>query len=121
VMDPITGQGIGNAMQDAEALSEAVAIGLDTGGNLNAELARFGRKRDAARMPMYDMTTDLTSFRASRRAEILFAAISQNAELAERFFGVLTGAISPKEFFSPVRLGKAIGVASMLRLLRTRT
>jgi 2-polyprenyl-6-methoxyphenol hydroxylase-like FAD-dependent oxidoreductase len=121
VMDPITGQGIGNAFRDAEALSIAILEGWTEPGVLYAKLALFAQKRDVSRLPMYDMTTDLTAFRASRRSAIMFAAIEQNEQATERFLGVLTGAISPKEFFAPNALRKLLGVRTVLRLLDAGT
>src|SRR5258707_4544764 len=62
VMDPITAQGIGNALRDAETLAHAIAVGLDGGRPLDAGLSDYQRRPDAAVGPMYDFTTNLAAF-----------------------------------------------------------
>lgn len=62
VMDPITGQGIGDAFRDAELLAGAVDAGLGGGQPLEAALAGYQRQRDRAAIPIYDFTTGLASF-----------------------------------------------------------
>jgi hypothetical protein len=45
VIDPITGQGIGDAFRDAELLAGAVGAGLGGGETLEAALAGYRRQR----------------------------------------------------------------------------
>ena len=54
-MDPITGQGIADAFRDAELLADAVVAG-------ERRSAGYQARRDAAALPMYEMTLDLASF-----------------------------------------------------------
>jgi 2-polyprenyl-6-methoxyphenol hydroxylase-like FAD-dependent oxidoreductase len=93
VMDPITGQGIGDALRDAELLAEAVSAGLGGRRPLEAALAGYERARDRAVLPMYEFTGELASF-APLRAEqqALFAAGAGRQAEIDRFLGVLTGA-----------------------------
>lgn len=56
VMDPITGQGIGHALQDAEHLSEAIVAGFNGSTSLSRSLASYPRRRDTERLPMHKMT-----------------------------------------------------------------
>jgi flavin-dependent dehydrogenase len=119
VMDPITGQGIGNAMRDAEALAEAVVSG-PSGGDLTRQLKRFQKHRDRNRKQMYEMTSDISSFRTNPQGDALFETLSGNQVGIDRFLGVLTGTIAPNDFFSPVRLVTLLGFRPTMRLLRVR-
>ena len=99
VMDPITGAGIGHALCLAESLSEAVVAGLGGSASLEASLATFERSRDATQLPIHDLTLDLASFRSDT---FLFVDLQGKQEAIDRFFGVLSGAISPSASFTPV-------------------
>ena len=109
VMDPITGQGIGNAMCDAEVLAGAVVSALDGSGNPAHALRRFHKWRDRARTAMYEMTSDISSFQANPRGDALFEMLATNERGADRFLGVLTGVVRPDEFFSPVQMMTDVG------------
>src|SRR6185503_12466207 len=78
VMDPITGQGIGNALRDAAAASDAIIAGLGGARPLDVALRTYHRERDAARRPMYDLTVGLASFRPDPTGDILFPAIARD-------------------------------------------
>jgi 2-polyprenyl-6-methoxyphenol hydroxylase-like FAD-dependent oxidoreductase len=120
VMDPITGQGIGNALQDADALSAAVVAGLGGGRSPDAALAALHRERDAARRPMYDLTCRLASFAPDRSGDVLFPAIARDPEQVTRFLGVLAGAVPPSAFFSPANLRRLVGARGLARLVASR-
>ncbi|HZU15103.1 MAG TPA: FAD-dependent monooxygenase [Candidatus Dormibacteraeota bacterium] len=55
-LDPVTGQGIADVFRDAELLAEAVATGLDGGPPLTITLDGYRARRDAAALPMYELT-----------------------------------------------------------------
>jgi flavin-dependent dehydrogenase len=120
VMDPITGQGIGNALQDASSLSEAIVAGLGGRRALESAMAAHHRSRDAARRPMYDLTVDLASFRPDPTADILFPAIAADPAHAGAFLGTLTGAVPVNEFFSPGNLRRVVGTRGLARMLWRR-
>lgn len=76
VMDPITAQGIGNALREAEMLAESITAPLENGRPLRPALAAYHRRRDAALRPMYDLTADVAAFHPPSRAERhLFTAV----------------------------------------------
>ena len=54
--DPILALGIGDAFRDADLLAEAVDRGLD--GDLDAELAAYGERRDALARPGFESTIE---------------------------------------------------------------
>ena len=67
--DPITAQGITNALCEAELLAGAIVAGLDGARPLSASLAEHHRRRDAAIRPMYDFTVSLAGFATPSVAE----------------------------------------------------
>ena len=90
VMDPVTGAGIADALRDAELLPDAVAAGLDGGPPLDEALAGYQAARDAAALPMYEMTVDLASFAPPRpEQEMLLRALEGNQAEIDRFLSVL--------------------------------
>jgi 2-polyprenyl-6-methoxyphenol hydroxylase-like FAD-dependent oxidoreductase len=115
VMDPLTAQGMGHALRDAELLSEAVAAGT------GRALAAYHRERDRQARPMYDLTVDLARLAAPPAvATVLFAALADNPVECDRFFAMLGGTVPVREFFNPVRLGRLVGWRKLLPALLAR-
>jgi 2-polyprenyl-6-methoxyphenol hydroxylase-like FAD-dependent oxidoreductase len=117
VMDPITGQGIGDALRDAELLAGAVVAGLGGGQALEAAMAGYERARDRAALLMYEFTCELASFSppgASQQA--MFAALAGWQAETDRFLGVLTGAVPLADYLSPRNLLRVLGVRGMAGL-----
>jgi 2-polyprenyl-6-methoxyphenol hydroxylase-like FAD-dependent oxidoreductase len=110
VMDPMTGQGIGDALRDAELLAEAVEAGLGGRQPLAAALAGYERARDRAAMPMYEFTTELAAFGPPRpEQQGLFAALARRQADVDRF----SGAVPLADFFSPRNLLRMLGVRGL--------
>jgi len=130
LMDPITGQGISDAFRDAELLAAAVAAGLDSPASaaaaagadrLTAALAGYQRDRDRAVRPMYDFTARLARLSPPSRGETgLFQAVAADPQAAEEFIGALTGTVPLKEFMSPRRITRLVGVRGVARLMLSR-
>jgi 2-polyprenyl-6-methoxyphenol hydroxylase-like FAD-dependent oxidoreductase len=121
VMDPVTGQGIADAFRDAELLADAVVAGLDSGPPLERTLADYGRRRDAAGLPMYEMTMDLASFAPPRvEQQLLLQALEGRPAEVSRFLGVLAGAVPIPGYFSPRNMLRLLGVRGMLTAARSR-
>ncbi len=116
VMDPITGQGIGDAFRDAELLADAVADGLQGRRPLERALGRYRRARDRAALPMYRFTAEIASFSPPAGQEALFRALVGRQAEIDRFLGVLTGAVPVAEFFSPRSLIRLVGLRAFLRM-----
>ena len=120
VMDPITGQGIGHAFGDAELVTDAIAAGLG-GSAAGRSAGRLPTTRDGERMPMYLTTPSSLAFsRSPEERAILFDALAGNQADTDRFFGVITGAVSPDEYFSPRNLMRVVGLRGMARMARLR-
>jgi len=112
LMDPVTGQGIADAFRDAELLANAVAAG---------SLAAYRAARDRAALPMYELTMDVASMAPPRPEQrMLLEAIAARPDEINRFFGVLTGAVPPADYFTPRNLLRLIGVRGMVTAARSR-
>jgi 2-polyprenyl-6-methoxyphenol hydroxylase-like FAD-dependent oxidoreductase len=121
VMDPITGQGISNALADAAAASEAIVAGLGGAAPLTTVLARYHRARDAARRPMYTMTVRVAKLRPDPGSDaVLFPAIAADPVQTSRFFGVLAGTVPANEFFAPGNLRRLVGLRGLARMVLRR-
>jgi 2-polyprenyl-6-methoxyphenol hydroxylase-like FAD-dependent oxidoreductase len=121
VMDPVTGAGIADALRDAELLADAVAAGLDGGPPLDDALAGYHAARDAAALPMYEMTTDLASFAPPRpEQEMLLRALEGNRPEIDRFLSVLTGSTPAPEYFTARNMLRLIGVRGLWQAARSR-
>jgi 2-polyprenyl-6-methoxyphenol hydroxylase-like FAD-dependent oxidoreductase len=116
-MDPISAQGIGNALREADMLAEAIAAGLDGARPLDATLPDYRRRRDAALTPMYDFTTDLAAFNPPRPADqqLLASLHGRQAEI-DRFLGVFAGTTSIKQYRSPRNLLRLLGVRGLTKI-----
>jgi len=113
VMDPITGQGIGHALRDAESLSAAVIDGLGGARPLCDALAAHHAARDTRTHSMYDFTTALASFRPKPGGEMLFRSIARNQQRIDELLGVLTGAVPMAEYFAPRNLARIVDPREM--------
>ena len=121
VMDPITGQGMGNALRDAELVSHAVLAGLGGPRPLEAALSEYAARRDRETTPMFDFTVGLARLSPPTPAEdALFAAIAADPEESDLFFSVLTGVAPVSRLFAPRHLLRLVGLRGMVRLARSR-
>jgi flavin-dependent dehydrogenase len=112
-MDPVTGQGIADALRDAELLADAIVAG--------APLSEYAAARDAAVRPMYDFTAELAAFGSERPEQrLLFEAIRDRPAEVSRFLGVLAGAVPIPAYFAPRNLLRLLGPRGMLKAGRAR-
>jgi 2-polyprenyl-6-methoxyphenol hydroxylase-like FAD-dependent oxidoreductase len=101
LMDPVTGQGIADAFRDAELLTDAIAGAHEGRSTLEAALAGYQERRDAAARPMYELTTDLASFGPPDPAFLqLLQALERRPAEIDRFLGVLAGIEPLPEYFA---------------------
>lgn len=118
VMDPLTGQGIGHAFQQADWLSTALDAGFSGRSPLPVALADYERRRNQRTKPIYDFTLDLVSFSPPRPEQVaLFRSLVGKQEQIDRFFGAMTGVVPLTYFFSPGNLTKIIGPRGMARIM----
>ena len=122
VMDPVTGLGIGHGLRDAELLSHAVLKGLGGASDLPGALTRYEKQRNRETKPAFNWTLDVATLRGVNEIEEhLFRTIGADEAEASQFFGMLTGVVQMRSFFSPAHLIRLIGVKDFLRLPRTRS
>ncbi len=118
IKDPVTGLGISDAFRDAELLADALDAGFSGRAPLDAALADYERKRNAASKPFYDLTLDTARMEPLRVEQVeLLRALQRNPSAASQFFGVLTMAVQPVEFFSPQNLFRLIGARGMAKIV----
>jgi 2-polyprenyl-6-methoxyphenol hydroxylase-like FAD-dependent oxidoreductase len=107
-IDPITGQGINNALHSAEYFAEAWARTRRRASWMGA-MAGYQRRRDAATRPMYDLLGFGERMRWTAELGIdigtpLFRAIARRPEIASQYVGMYNGATSVNRFLHPLNL-----------------
>jgi 2-polyprenyl-6-methoxyphenol hydroxylase-like FAD-dependent oxidoreductase len=99
--DPITAQGITDAFHDAERCAEAIDQWLRDGKPYHDAMSAWHQERDAKAMPIYEFTAQLASLEAPPpEMQQLLGAVSGNQEAMDGFVSVVSGAVSPVDFFS---------------------
>ncbi len=113
-LDPITGQGIGNAFRDAERLSKAIIEAISGKCSYEEALSTYGHQRDEETLPMYEFTGQTAAFLPPSAEQIeLFERLAQKPDAANSFFGMLTGSVPVQEFFSRRNLLSILGVTGL--------
>lgn len=104
--DPITAQGMTDALLHAEILAEAVLTGLSGARPLDSALGDYHRRRDVGAAPMYALTRDLARL-APPLPEMaaLTTALQDSAVETRRFLGLMAGTVPIAEFFAPGNIG----------------
>jgi flavin-dependent dehydrogenase len=111
--DPITAQGMSDALLHAELLAAAIVRGLSEGESLDDALSDYGRRRDAKARPMYAMTSDLARL-APPSADMvsLLSALQDKPADVRRFLGLMAGTVAIEDFFDPASLARITGQAA---------
>jgi 2-polyprenyl-6-methoxyphenol hydroxylase-like FAD-dependent oxidoreductase len=108
--DPITAQGMTDALLHAELLAAAILEGLAGRRPLAAALTDFGRRRDALAAPMYALTNDLARLAPpSPEMADLVVALQGNKAETSRFLGVISGTVPVADYFAPDNLNRIMG------------
>jgi flavin-dependent dehydrogenase len=111
--DPFTGQGITDALSDADRVAQAIGAGLSGSTPLDQALARYELERNEAVQAMYDYTCHLAALEPpSVDEQRFFAALRSNQPETDRLFGaILAGTVPLAEFFGPESTRRIIGGA----------
>jgi 2-polyprenyl-6-methoxyphenol hydroxylase-like FAD-dependent oxidoreductase len=105
--DPITAQGITDAFLDAERCAEAIDQWQRDGKPYHDAMSAWHQERDAKAMPIYEFTAQLASLEAPPpEMQQLLGAVSGNQEAMDGFVSVVSGAVSPVDFFSEENVGR---------------
>jgi flavin-dependent dehydrogenase len=110
--DPVTAQGIRDALRFGRLLGEAVGPVLDDQPRLDAALKAWEIERDAQCLPMYQWANGLG--RADHISPIEHAAYawaSQSPERASEILDVFSRKRDADQVFTPARLLRWIGIA----------
>jgi 2-polyprenyl-6-methoxyphenol hydroxylase-like FAD-dependent oxidoreductase len=117
VKDVVTGQGISDALRQAESLAEHIVAGWGADSSLDAALRRWWQRRDRRALPMYWLSQDMG--RAGLTPAVYQAFFRQIAD-SERLRGQLQQILSQQ---LPVRrvasAGRFLTVAASLLASRT--
>ncbi len=70
---------------------------------------------------MYEFTTEIASFRPPAvEQQVLLEAIADRPSEVSRFFGVLTGSVPMREYFSSRNVFRLIGLRGMAKVMKGR-
>lgn len=108
--DPITAQGMTDALLHAELLASAIVEGMSEDGALDAALTEYGWRRDEKTRPMYGLTNDLARL-APPRPEMagLLGALVANPAGTSDFLGLMAGTVAISDFFAPANFARLTG------------
>ena len=110
--DPITAQGITDAFLDAERCTDAIDRWLGDGKPYNDVMSAWHQERDAKAMPIYEFTAQLATLEPPPpEMQQLLGAVHGNQESMDGFVSVVSGAVSPAEFFSEESVGTMLAAA----------
>jgi 2-polyprenyl-6-methoxyphenol hydroxylase-like FAD-dependent oxidoreductase len=111
--DPITAQGITDAFRDAELLAEAIDAGFSSGRRMLDTLAAYEAARNAATMPMYELTNQFAMLQPPPpQMQQLMGALQHEETQRNRYFGLLAGTVAIPDFFAPENLGQIMARAA---------
>lgn len=116
-IDPITGQGINNALHSAELFAAAWAKTRRRAAWITA-MTQYQRRRDAATRPMWELVAFSAQMQqvqelggpiqdlavALNRA--LFRAIARQPQAAAQYVGMFSGATPVRSFMNPINLSR---------------
>jgi 2-polyprenyl-6-methoxyphenol hydroxylase-like FAD-dependent oxidoreductase len=111
--DPITAQGITDAFLDAERCTEAIDAWLRDGKPYDDAMGAWHQERDAKAMPIYEFTSQLATLEPPPpELQQLLGAVAGDQESMDGFVSVVSGAVSPADFFSEENVGRIFANAS---------
>jgi flavin-dependent dehydrogenase len=103
--DPVTAQGIADALSYGEKLGAAIHGALD--GDLDAATAAYQRARDEAVAPVFDYTMRAAEMKpVAERTKVFLRKVADSPVEAAQLLGVLAGTVSPIAFFAPANIGR---------------
>ncbi|MET0494495.1 MAG: NAD(P)/FAD-dependent oxidoreductase [Actinoplanes sp.] len=111
--DFITAMGITDAFRDAELCAGALDHALSGERPYDQAMADYNSTRDAAALPMYEMTAQIAALQPPDPQMIqLVTAMQGNQEAMDAFARMNSGTTPIPEFFAPENLGKIFGAAA---------
>lgn len=112
-LHPITAQGITDAFLDAERLVEALDESFSNGVAYDDAMGRYQASRDAAAMPMYELTFGFATMEPPPpEMQELLGAVHGNQAAMDDFVSMQAGTLPIPEFFNPENVGRIMAAAS---------
>lgn len=110
--DPMTGQGISDALVSADMLARAIDLGFSGQVSLELALLEYVRERDTSTAPMYRLTAEWASLQPPPpEMQQLLNAMQGNPAAIGDFFGAVSGGIPLPQFFAPGNIQRMMGEA----------
>jgi 2-polyprenyl-6-methoxyphenol hydroxylase-like FAD-dependent oxidoreductase len=112
--DPITAQGISNALRDSVFLADALHDHLTGNRPWEEAGAEYQRRRDQAEMARYHWTAETAILDRPPAPETLalFQALASNPREVRRFFGLFAGTVGVEDFFSQESISRVLRAAA---------
>ncbi len=111
--DPITAQGITDAFLDAERCTEAIDAWLGDGKPFDDVMGAWHQERDAKAMPIYEFTAQMATLEPPPpELQQLLGAVAGSQDAMDDFVSVVSGAVSPADFFSEENVGRIFAGAA---------
>jgi 2-polyprenyl-6-methoxyphenol hydroxylase-like FAD-dependent oxidoreductase len=105
--DFITAQGISDAFRAAERCASALDAWLSGRLRFDEAMGAYQSERDASALPMYTFTQQFAAMQPpSPDMQHLMAAVHGNQEAMDDFARVVSGVVSPAEFFSESNIAR---------------
>jgi 2-polyprenyl-6-methoxyphenol hydroxylase-like FAD-dependent oxidoreductase len=102
--DPVTAQGIPDALRYGRLLGELAAAALDDTEHLDTALAAWERLRDRECLSVYQWTNRLARGTAMRPLEIeLYRRAATDPALADAVTEIFSRTVAPEDVFTPAR------------------
>src|SRR5262245_55771744 len=110
--DPITAQGISDALVDAQLLVDALDLWFAGRGTFEEQLATHEAARNERVRPMYEFTSHLATLEPPPpEMHALFSALHGNQDATDAFLSAITGAIPIADFMSSENVGRIMAAA----------
>ncbi len=110
--DFVTAQGISDAFRDAELCAQALHAALSEKQPYATAMDGYHRMRDAAALPMYEMTLDVATLQPpTPEMQQLLGAVAGNQEAMDGFARANSGIDSPDTFFNSENIGNIFAAA----------
>lgn len=111
--DPITGQGISDAFLDAERCTAAIHQWLGEGEDFDEVMGAWHQERDTRDMPIYEFTAQLATLEMPPPEMLqLLGAVEGNQQAMDGFVSVISGAVSPADYFSEENVGSIFAASA---------
>ena len=111
--DPILGQGICDAFNDAAFLAAAVHDGLSGARSMDAALAGYEQQHLDASMPLFDLTCQFAMLEPPPPdLRQLLTGLAGSQEGIDQFLGTIDGSVSAAEFYAPDNIKRLTSVAA---------